>query len=122
MINHEACTIAACLEEEFQEAKENQNNGWSRIWSQGKVFPDVKEKSQDSKSQPQDPRSDGGTAEQPVKEQPKALHPPTDCVLRKGLPVIANDHDILDFILGVGVFCLSVWGGPESLGIFLSSP
>jgi hypothetical protein len=29
-----------------------------------------------------------------------------------------NEHGLADIFF----FCLSVWGGPESLGIFVSSP
>jgi RNA recognition motif-containing protein len=109
MIGQKAVTIAACSEGEVQEAKENQNKiAEAEPEVKEKPSPDVKEKLQDPKSQPQDPRSHGGTAEQPVKELPKALHPPTNCFLRKGLPVNANNRGILDFNFDVGLVPLSI--------------
>jgi RNA recognition motif-containing protein len=108
-IGHKAVTVAPCSEEEFQEAKENQNAVvQDEPEVKEKVSPDAKEKMQDSKPSPQEPRSHGGTAEQPIRKPLKALHPPTDCVLLKGLPVDANDRDILDFFSDVGLVPLRI--------------
>jgi RNA recognition motif-containing protein len=107
-IGHKAVTVAPCSEEELQEAKESQNRMAEEESNvKEKPSPDAKEKNQDSKS-PQDTRSHGGTVEQPIQEPQKTPHPPTDCVLLKGLPVDANDRDILDFFSDVGLVPLRI--------------
>jgi len=107
-IGHKTVNVAPCPKEEFQEAKENQNRTAEAEPEVKEKITDVKEKPKDSKSQPQDARSHGGTVEQSVQEPQKAPHPPTDCVLLKGLPVDANDRDILDFFSDVGLVPLRI--------------
>ncbi|XP_067012208.2 uncharacterized protein [Anabrus simplex] len=119
IIGHKVVAVKPCSVEQLQEARKQQNGFEEEKDGNGQEASVVEDREPEpieqppSKPPPQDSRNRAATPEEvePVPEEPTKGPMPqatSDCILLKGLPVQANDRDILDFFSDIGLVPLRI--------------